>query len=154
MLALRRAVRFRRKLRAQGLKVWRTGTLHVGDIRYPVVNAWSADWYAGTDHDVYASPHYAALLTHRSHGDMTTTPYVGWHRSLRGVDHPRPDDWIMAMQDRLVRLYESISRDGYRLECVADRIAVLPDNTLWDGGNRLACLAALGRMDAPVVWVQ
>lgn len=133
---LRRSLRYRRKLRAAGYRIVTTGTLHPSVIRYPITNAWMAEWYEGTDCNVYASPHYHALLYHIAGRDMADTPYVDYQRSLRGVDHPRPEEWIRAMQDRLCRLYVSIRDEGYRLACVADRIAVDMSGDLWDGGHR------------------
>lgn len=164
---LRRSLRFRLKLRRAGFRIVGTGTLRPWQITLaspdvsrasPELAAkateWWENWTEGTDHDIYSSPHYETLLWYRLGKSLKDSPYVEWQRVLRGIDHPRPEPWITAMQDRLIRLYESILTDGYRLECVADRVVVGVDGVLWDGGHRLACLAALGRTKVPVIYVR
>ncbi len=105
---------------------------------------------------VHGSPHLSLLRLYEWWGEslwdyFKHTAYYRWHLSLRDYQHPRPDDWIEAMGGRLVALYVDIKRNGYRCKCVADRIAVLEDGSLWDGGHRLACLTALGWTEVPVV---
>ena len=143
---LRRAWRYRRKVRRAGLRILRKERWPLTSIRYPTPNTWAEEWYAGTLYSAFASPHYASLV------GVTPSPYTYWHQSLRGIDHPRPDWWITTMEQRLHALSDSIAT-GYRCQCVADRIAVFPDGALWDGGHRLACLAYHGHLTVPVLVV-
>ena len=99
-----------------------------------------------------ATPHYH-LLAYESEMPFRETAYWRWQLSIRGIDHPRPDEWIEAMAMRLKRLHRDIQANGYRLRSVADRIAITEDGLLWDGGHRLACLAAEGWVLVPVVVV-
>lgn len=144
---LRRSWRFHRKVRAAGYRIVGTALWPITKIHYPAPNGWARHWYKGWPRSVYFSPHYAALC---NDGES----YREWQRSLRGIDHPRPDEWITAMEQRLHVLYRSIRDEGYRCRCVADRIAVTEDGGLHDGGHRLACLAACGWAEVPVVIVQ
>lgn len=160
-----RSLRYRRKIYRAGFRIVGTETMGIGDIRMAWVNDWLAEYLEGTDHTIFDMPHYD-LLTKEVRGGVsfngfldgkahsfTMTPYYFWQVSLRGIDHPRPHEWICAMGQRLIRLFHCIREDGYRLRCVADRIAVLEDGTLWDGGHRLACLARIGQVAIPTVTV-
>ena len=148
--AARRTCVFLRKAWRAGLIPVGLGTVPIAEIRFSTPNAWLASWMAGTTCTVYATPHYA-LLVGSERLVPQETAYWAWQRSLRGTDHPRPDEWIEAMLVRLLTLFASIRRNGYRHRCIADRLAVLEDLTLWDGGHRLACLGALGWTQVPVV---
>lgn len=155
--AWRRGIAFRRKVRSAGLRIVRKGTLPVDAIQFRLRNLGPE-----TAFTVRRSPHYALLLWHRNGGVRFTveeagchvfrqSQYYHWHVMLRGFHHPRPDGWIEAMARRLLRLHDDIRDNGYRCRSVADRIAVFPENNVWDGGHRLACLAMLGWQEAPVV---
>lgn len=164
---VRRTLRFLRKAWRAGLIPVRLGTMPVSEIRYWGETGWMENYMAGTDHNVYATPHYDMLVKHATAGVRFTDgafsffyqgiwpyrglPYFHWQVSLRGLDHPRPDDWIISMGQRFLRLFDAIRRDGYHHRCLADRIAVFEDGRLWDGGHRLACLAALGWVEVAVV---
>ena len=157
---LRRSLAFRRKVRAAGLRIIRQGTLPVDAIQI-----WREDLGNTLTFPIRRSPHYALLLWNR-HGGVRFTiqepglhvfresQYYRWQVALRGFHHPRPDGWIEDMAKRLLRLHDNIKANGYRCRCVADRIAVFPDNCLWDGGHRLACLAVDGWEEVPVVVVR
>ena len=164
----KRSAIFLRKAWRAGFIPVELGTMSVRDIRYPISGPWLEAYMHGTDHSVYATPHYSLLERHviggiRFHSEpfgvfhasgqqnFGETDYWRHQVSLRGIDHPRPDHWITAMGQRFVGLYESIKWDGYRHRCIADRIAVTTNGVLWDGGHRLACLAALGWERVPVV---
>lgn len=148
---LRRSLAFRRKVHRAGLRIVGTGQLPPEAIRWH-----REDDPASVTFTVHFSPHLSLLHRYQEWGEnlwpvFQRTAYYRWHRSLRGFQHPRPDDWIEAMGRRLVNLYLDIQRNGYRCQSVADRIAVLEDGRLWDGGHRLACLTALGWAEVPVV---
>jgi len=157
---LRRSFAFRRKVRAASLRILGTGTLPVDAIQI-----WREDLGSTLTFPIRRSPHYNLLLWHRNGGVRFTveepglhafreSQYYRWQVTLRGFQHPRPDGWIEDMAKRLLRLHDDIRQNGYRCRCVADRIAVFPDNRLWDGGHRLACLAAAGWKEVPVVEVR
>ena len=154
---IRRSVAFRRKVRAAGLRMVGIGTLPVDAIQI-----WREDLGSTVTFPIRRSPHYNLLVWHQNGGVRFTieepglhafreSQYYRWQVALRGVQHPRPDGWIEAMAKRLLRLHDDIQQHGYRCRCVADRIAVFPDNRIWDGGHRLACLAAEGWVLVPVV---
>lgn len=156
---LHRSITFRRKVKRASLRIIRIDTMPIDSVQF-----WREDMGSSITFPVERSPHYELLLWYANGGIRFTieesglhpfrgSAYYRWHVALRGFQHPRSDGWIEDMARRLIRLYKSIARDGYRCRCVADRIAVLPDNRLWDGGHRLACLAILGWKEVPVVWV-
>ena len=143
---LRRSVAFRRKVRAAGLRIVRKdwGPMESIRIPRPIGPPWP---------NIFATPHYD-LLTSEAGRPLQETAYWSWQLSLRGIDHPRPDAWIEAMALRLKRLHQAIRDEGYRLRSVADRIAGRDNGLLWDGGHRLAWLAAEGWVLVPVVVVR
>jgi len=147
---IRRSLTFRRKVRSAGLRIVRKDWLLIEAISVPRPDAWFAGQIESPWRTIFDSPHYK-LLTSQNGAKLTDTDYWAWQRSIRGLDHPRPDEWIAAMADRLKRLQSSIHDEGYRLRSVADRIAVMENGLLWDGGHRLACLAAEGWVLVPVV---
>ena len=149
---IRRSLAFRRKVRAAGLRMVGRDWFPIEAISVPRPDAWFAGQIESPWRTIFDTPHYK-LLTSQNGTKLTETDYWAWQRSIRGLDHPRPDEWIGAMADRLKRLRESIRTDGYRLRSVADRIAVRDGGVLWDGGHRLACLAAEGWVLVPVVVV-
>ena len=149
---MRRSLAFHRKVRVAGLRIVGRDWLPIEAISVPRPDAWFAGQIESPWRTVFETPHYK-LLTAQNGAKLTETDYWAWQRSIRGLDHPRPDEWIGAMADRLKRLRESIRTDGYRLRSVADRIAVRDGGVLWDGGHRLACLAAEGWVLVPVVVV-
>lgn len=149
----RRTLRFLRKAWRAGLIPVRLGTMPVSEIRYWSETGWLEEYMAGTAHNVYATPHYQ-LLTAPSWSFHHATPYWQWQVSMKGYQHSRSDAWIRAMGNRLLRIYEEIRDGGYHHRCLGDRIAVFEDGRIWDGGHRLACLAALGWMRVPVVWMR
>ena len=150
---LRRSLTFRRKLRAAGLRILGRDWVPIEAISIPRPDAWFAGQIESPWRTVFDTPHYK-LLTAQNGAKLMDTDYWAWQRSIRGLDHPRPDEWIEAMAVRLKRLQVSIRTEGYRLRSVADRIAVREDGVLWDGGHRLACLAAEGWVLVPVVVVR
>jgi len=152
---LRRLLAFRRKVRAAGLRIVGPDWTPIEAIRIPRPDAWFAGQSESPWRTVFDTPHYKLLtVQHGTWWNLRETDYWAWQRSIRGLDHSRPDDWIAAMAERLKRLQSSIHGEGYRLRSVADRIAVMEGGTLWDGGHRLACLAAEGWVLVPVVVVR
>ncbi len=157
---LRRSLVFRRKVRAARLRIVGKTTLPVDTLQI-----WREDLGSTMTFPIRRSPHYHLLVWHR-HGGIRFTieepglhafresQYYRWQVVLRGFHHARPDGWIEDMARRLLRLHDDIQKNGYRCRCIADRIAVFPDNRIWDGGHRLACLAAIGWTEAPVVVVR
>ena len=147
--AWRRGLTFRRKVRAAGLTIVRRDWVRIETIRF-------THWADGSPlwPNVFATPHYDLLAAYHDGVPLRDLPYWKWQVSLRGIDHPRPDEWIAEMALRLIRLHQDIRNNGYRLRSVADRIAVMEDGVLWDGGHRLACLAAEGWVVVPVVVVR
>ena len=154
---LHRSLAFRRKVRAAGLHIAGKRTLPVDAIQM-----WREDVGGQLTFPVRRSPHYNLLVWHQNGGVRFTveepgfhafreSQYYRWHVSLRGFHHPRPDGWIEDMARRLLRLHDDIRENGYRCRSIADRIAVFPDNRIWDGGHRLACLAAIECAEVPVV---
>ena len=150
---IRRSLAFRRKMRGAGFRIVRRDWWPVEAIGVPRPDAWFAGQIESPWRTVFETPHYK-LLTIQNGAKLTETDYWAWQRSIRGLDHPRPDEWIEAMAVRLKRLQSGIRTEGYRLKTVADRIAVLEGGLLWDGGHRLACLAAEGWVLVPVVVVK
>ena len=151
--AWRRGRVFRRKVRERGLRIVGRDWWPIEAIGIPSPDAWFAGQIESPWRTIFDTPHYK-LLTSQNGAKLTETDYWAWQRSIRGLDHPRPDDWIAAMAERLKRLQSSIHNEGYRLHSVADRIAVTEGDVLWDGGHRLACLAAEGWVLVPVVVVR
>jgi len=149
----RRSLVFRRKVRAAGLSIVGRDWYRIETISVPRPDAWFAGQIESPWRTVFDTPHYK-LLTSQNGAKLTETDYWAWQRSIRGLDHPRPDAWIEAMAVRLKRLQSGIRAEGYRLRTVADRIAVRESGVLWDGGHRLACLAAEGWVLVPVVVVR
>lgn len=143
---LRRWLAFRWKVRAAGLRIMRKDWWPIETIQVPRPR--DPPWPT-----VFATPHYH-LLACENGVPLRATAYWDWQLSLRGTDHLRPDEWIEAMAMRLKRLHKDIRDNGYRLRSVTDRIAVREDGMLWDGGHRLACLAAEGWVLVPVVVVR
>ena len=144
---------FRRKVQAANLRIVGRDWWLIESISIPRPDAWFAGQIESPWRTVFDTPHYK-LLTAQNVAKITETDYWAWQRSIRCLDHPRPDEWIAAMADRLKRLQSSIHTEGYRLSSVADRIAVRESGVLWDGGHRLACLAAEGWVLVPVVVVR
>ena len=157
--AWRRSRQFRRKVQAAGKRIAGRDWVPIQTIQIPQPNQdHSTDRFAILWPTIYDTPHYN-LLTCQRQCELTATDYWAWQVSLRGIDHPRPDYWIFAMTLRLRTLHDSIHRDGYRLQCVADRIAIMPsritpNSVLWDGAHRLACLAAERWVLVPVVVIR
>ena len=140
---MRPSLAFHLKVRAAGLRIVGRDWLPIEAISVPRPDAWFAGQIESPWRTVFDTPHYK-LLTAQNGAKLTETDYWAWQRSIRGLDHPRPDEWIEAMAVRLKRLRDSIRTEGYQLGTVADRIAVKDGGLLWDGGHRLACLAAEG----------
>ena len=140
-------------MRGAGFRIVRRDWWPVEAIGVPRPDAWFAGQIESPWRTIFETPHYK-LLTSQNGTKLTETDYWAWQRSIRGLDHPRPDEWIAAMAVRLKRLRESIRTEEYRLRSVADRIAVMENGLLWDGGHRLAGLAAEGWVLVPVVVVK
>ena len=145
--SFKRSYHFRQKMLWRGLEVLRPDEWPINNIILPIPNDWWENWLQGRENTIYNSPHYYTLV----HPVDGKSAYYYWQLSIRGIDHPRPDEWIRGMEARLFRLRTNISTFGYKCKCVADRIAVMEDGLLVDGGHRLACLAALGYTHIPVV---
>lgn len=145
--SLKRGYHFRCKMYSRGLRIVGKAEWPIKKIKLPIPNDWWENWLQGKESNIYNSPHYYTLV----HPVDGKSAYYYWQLSLRGIDHPRPDDWIKAMESRLFRLRSNISTFGYKCTCVGDRIAVMENGLLIDGGHRLACLAALGEPRVPVV---